>query len=165
MKNGAYLSLGTNIGDRLYYLREAVKALYKHEEICVEEISSIYETDPVGYVDQANFLNIVAKISTSLSPINLLETMQSIELQLGRKREIHWGPRTIDLDILLYNNENVDTDTLIIPHPRMYERNFVLVPLVELGVDISQNENVNLREGVRIWKRKNGGGVFELFES
>jgi 2-amino-4-hydroxy-6-hydroxymethyldihydropteridine diphosphokinase len=165
MKNIAYLSLGTNIGNRLYYLREAVYSLHAHEDICVENISSIYETEPVGYVDQANFLNIVVKISTKLLPINLLETMQSIELQLGRKREIHWGPRTIDLDILLYNNENMDTETLIIPHPRMYERNFVLVPLVELGVDISQRKSVNLREGVRIWKRKNGGDVFELFES
>ncbi|GGE84872.1 2-amino-4-hydroxy-6-hydroxymethyldihydropteridine diphosphokinase [Priestia taiwanensis] len=165
MNHIAYLSLGTNIGDRLYYLREAVKALHAHEAICIEDVSSIYETEPVGYVDQENFLNIVVKISTSLRPINLLETTQSIELQLGRKREIHWGPRTIDLDILLYSNENMDTETLIIPHPRMYERNFVLVPLIELGVDISRSESVNLREGVRIWKRKNGGDVFELFES
>lgn len=161
MNNIAYVSLGTNMGDRLEYLREAVQALHQHEAITVEDASSIYETEPVGYTEQANFLNTVIKISTSLSPQALLEVTQSVELQLGRKREIKWGPRTIDLDILLYNEENMETETLIIPHPRMHERAFVLVPLKELGVDVSGT----LQGGVVLWKQKNGEDVFGLFEN
>ncbi len=162
MDNVAFLSLGTNIGDRLQYLHGAVQALWEHPNITVEDISSIYETEPVGYLDQANFLNAVLKISTSLSPHELLDVTQGIELQLGRKREIKWGPRTIDLDILLYNDENMETEKLIIPHPRMYERAFVLIPLKELGVEVSER---TLQGGVSLWRQKNGGDVFGLFES
>ncbi|MED3794786.1 2-amino-4-hydroxy-6-hydroxymethyldihydropteridine diphosphokinase [Niallia alba] len=174
--NEVYLSLGSNIGNRFEYIYEAVQMLRSQEEIKVVNISSIYETDPVGYEEQALFLNIVVQIETSLNPLSLLEQCQRIESELGRKRIIKWGPRTIDLDILLYNHENIVSEKLIIPHPRIEERAFVLVPLIEIAPDIKlPNKSILLkeslkllrdREGVKVWKRqKNGEDVFELFES
>jgi 2-amino-4-hydroxy-6-hydroxymethyldihydropteridine diphosphokinase len=175
MKNYSYIALGSNIGDRLYYLREAVKMLDSHEQISVAATSSIYETEPVGYVNQDKFLNMVIKIYTTLSPFALLDVTQKIEQTFGRKREIRWGPRTLDLDILLYNHENIETEQLIIPHPRMAERAFVIIPLLELNRDIHIPniaerlvcliDRLPDREGVRIWKQKNGEDVFALFES
>ena len=174
--NKVYLSLGSNIGDRLEYIHEAVQMLHNQEEIKVVNISSVYETDPVGYEEQALFLNIVIQVETSLNPLSLLEQCQKIESELGRKRIIRWGPRTIDLDILLYNQENIVSEKLIIPHPRIEERAFVLVPLIEIAPDIRLpnkpillKESLQLlrdREGVRVWKQqKNGEDVFALFES
>jgi 2-amino-4-hydroxy-6-hydroxymethyldihydropteridine diphosphokinase len=170
MNNIAFIGLGSNMGDRLNYLKQAVLLLHEHSEINVEDISSVYETDPVGYTDQDKFLNIAIKISTSLSPDELLEITQSVEQELGRKRKIRWGPRTIDLDILLYNHENIETEKLIVPHPRMFERAFVLVPLIELNANVgeftrSQIEEMQRREGVTVWKQKNGGDAFALFEN
>ena len=101
--------------------------------INVKTVSSIYETAPVGYVDQPSFLNIVVYIETSYSALEILKICQSIENELGRVREIRWGPRIIDLDILLFNNENIEVENLIVPHPRMFERAFVLVPLLEIA--------------------------------
>lgn len=175
MDNSAYLSIGSNMGDRLESLRKAIQLLDKSDQIKVELVSSIYETDPIGYIDQACFLNAVIKISTSLQPEELLQACLRIELKLGRKREIRWGPRTLDLDILLYNQENIETESLLVPHPRMQERAFVIIPLMELDPDIKlPNVNASLddiveqipdKEGVRLWKQKNGGDVFALFES
>jgi 2-amino-4-hydroxy-6-hydroxymethyldihydropteridine diphosphokinase len=175
MENYAYIALGSNIENRLYYLREAVKALDNHEQISVIAASSIYETEPVGYINQDKFLNMVIKITTALSPFALLEVTQKIEQKFGRKREIRWGPRTLDLDILLYNHENIETEQLIIPHPRMTERAFVMIPLLEVNHDIDiPNVSQYLKdlidrlpdkEGVRVWKQKNGEDVFALFES
>lgn len=171
MNNIVYLSLGSNIGDRAEYLHKAVQLLNRHEEISVQKISSIYETKPVGYTNQDYFLNIALRISTSLTPNKLLAYTQHIENELGRIREIHWGPRTIDLDILLYNNENIEAESLIIPHPRMNERAFVLAPLYEIHQELQKHfspeqiEEMKRQEGVRVWKQKNGEDVFALFES
>ncbi len=129
----AYLSLGSNIEPRKAYIDEAQKQLLAHREIVIQHRSSIYETAPVGYVDQNNFLNMVLSIKTSLSPIDLLDVCQQIEANLGRQRTIRFGPRTIDLDILLYHDEFIQTDRLTIPHPRMHERAFVLIPLQEIA--------------------------------
>ncbi|EEL52564.1 2-amino-4-hydroxy-6- hydroxymethyldihydropteridine pyrophosphokinase [Bacillus cereus Rock3-44] len=137
----------------------------------MEDISSVYETDPVGYTDQNRFLNLVIKISTNLLPQELLVVTQKVEVGLGRKREIRWGPRTVDLDILLYNQENIESENLIVPHPRMFERAFVIVPLLEINQDIKQNisrsqvDEMKRREGVTVWKQKNGEGAFVLFGS
>ncbi|KXG08239.1 2-amino-4-hydroxy-6-hydroxymethyldihydropteridine diphosphokinase [Anoxybacillus rupiensis] len=175
MENCAYIALGSNIGQRILYLYKAVQKLAEHPQISVIQTSSIYETDPVGYIQQNKFLNMVVQIQTSLSPFELLEETQKIEQELGRKREIRWGPRTIDLDILLYNRENIETEQLTIPHPRMAERAFVLVPLFELNEKIyipNLNGDLSLcidqllnKEGVYLWKQKSGGDVFALFES
>ena len=175
MENISYLSIGSNIGNRLETFQRAIRLLDENDEIKIESISSIYETDPIGYTDQACFLNAVIKVSTSLRSEKLLQACLYIENELGRKREIRWGPRTLDLDILLYNQENIETESVFVPHPRMHERAFVIIPLMELDPDIElPNVNAPLddilnqipdKEGVRLWKRKNGGDVFALFES
>ncbi|WLR57782.1 2-amino-4-hydroxy-6-hydroxymethyldihydropteridine diphosphokinase [Mesobacillus subterraneus] len=169
------MALGSNMGDRFGYLTQAIILLEKYENIAVVKTSSVYETDPVGYTDQDQFLNMVIQVKTSLEPIELLDTCLEIELKLGRKREVKWGPRTLDLDILLYNNENVETEKLTIPHPRMSERAFVILPLLEMDPNLmlpTMKEplkncllSIPDREGVRIWKQKNGEGVFALIES
>lgn len=175
MDNIAYLSIGSNMGNRLKAFQRAIQLLDKINAIRVVASSSIYETDPVGYTNQACFLNAVIKISTSLQPEDLLQTCLLIEKKLGRKREIRWGPRTLDLDILLYNQENIETESLIVPHPRIQERAFVIIPLMELDPNIKlPNVNAALddilnqipdKEGVRLWKQQNGDDVFALFES
>lgn len=134
--NVAYVSIGTNMGDRAGYLKQAVDYLRTMNEVESVGMSSIYETSPVGVTDQADFLNVVVRITTSLSPEELLVACQKIEQQLGRVRTIRWGPRTADLDILLYNNDTIETETLIVPHPRMRERAFVLIPLLELSSEL-----------------------------
>lgn len=132
----AYIALGSNIEPRFSYLKQAIEELDEVESINVLSKSDIYETVPVGYTEQANFLNMVIEVETDLRPLNLLEICQFVEQKLGRNREVRWGPRTIDLDILLYNNENMKTEKLIIPHPRMHERAFVLVPLQDVNPSI-----------------------------
>ncbi|MFZ3101085.1 MAG: 2-amino-4-hydroxy-6-hydroxymethyldihydropteridine diphosphokinase [Desulfitobacteriaceae bacterium] len=129
----AYLSLGSNLGDRSYYLSEAICGLGEHTEIKVCKESSIYETEPWGLVDQPNFWNMVLEIETELEPLKLLQVCQQVENNLGRKRIIHWGPRTVDIDILLYDNVVNDLMKLILPHPRLEEREFVLAPLREIA--------------------------------
>jgi len=133
MMEVAYIGLGTNIEPRYQYIKESISLLKRNEHISVINISSIYETTPVGYLNQANFLNLVVKIKTTLSPLQLLNICQSIENQLERKRTIRYGPRTIDLDILIYNDLNKQTDRLTIPHPHMEKRAFVLIPLAEIA--------------------------------
>ena len=131
--NTAYISIGSNIGDRLHHLQEAIRGLHSHQRIEVTKVSSIYETAPVGYTNQADFLNLAVCVETSLDPYELLASCQDIENGLGRVRQIRWGPRTVDLDILLYNNDNIEAENLLVPHPRMGERAFVLVPLLEIA--------------------------------
>lgn len=128
--NKAYLSLGSNLGDRESLLKKALSEIKKIAKITKK--SKIYETSPVGYKHQGNFLNMVIKIETNLSPQVLLEKLQKIEKELGRERKIKNGPRTIDIDILTFEDTIVDEPNLKIPHPGMYQRKFVLVPLLEL---------------------------------
>jgi 2-amino-4-hydroxy-6-hydroxymethyldihydropteridine diphosphokinase len=171
----AYLSLGSNVGDREQYLKNAIKLLNDHHEIEVTRVSSIYETDPVGYTDQGEFLNLVLEIKTSLSAETLLHQCLQVEKDLGREREFRWGPRIIDLDILLYNHENIETEELIVPHPRMHERAFVLVPLVELSQTIKHPkyntpmiallDEIPDKEGVRLWKQISGEDVYAHLEN
>ena len=132
----AYISIGSNIEDRLHHLKGAIEALHSTDGVSVLSVSSIYETAPVGYTDQADFLNVVIGVETRLDPFDLLAACQKIELELGRVRDVRWGPRTADLDILLYNNDNIETENLIVPHPRMHERAFVLIPLLEIAPDV-----------------------------
>lgn len=170
--NVAYISLGSNIGNRLEFLQEAVGLLKETQQIDVLEVSSVYETAPVGYVDQAAFLNIVVELKTLFTPHELLSKCNEIEDLLGRKRIVRWGPRTVDLDILLYNEENMKTEDLIIPHPRMAERGFVLVPLLELNPNIidprTKQAFSNLvhdqKEGVHLWRKFAGVDAFVHFE-
>ena len=129
-----YLSLGTNLGDRKENLRLAHTALAT--EIQVLCCSSIYETEPWGYPDQPPFLNQVVHAQTRLSPPALLAMLKGIERTLGRRPTFRYGPRVIDVDILLYDGLVIDTPMLTIPHPKLAERAFVLVPLVEIAADL-----------------------------
>ncbi len=126
-----YLGLGTNLGDREANLRRALAEL-KHLGI-VKSISSLYETEPVGYPNQGWFLNIACALATNLEPVALLHALKAIEGLLGRRPTMRHGPRIIDLDILLYDDRILDTAELTIPHPQMHRRRFVLQPLAEIA--------------------------------
>jgi 2-amino-4-hydroxy-6-hydroxymethyldihydropteridine diphosphokinase len=128
----AYLSLGSNVGGRLENLRQALRLLCQ-EGIALRRTSSIYETEPVDLPNQAWFLNCVAEVGTTLPPLALLRRLQQIEAQLGRERVIPKGPRTLDIDILLYGNARLGSEELTVPHPGMLHRRFVLEPLRELA--------------------------------
>lgn len=135
----AYIGLGSNIGDRIGYIQQAHKLLSDTEGITVIDCSSLYETEPYGYKDQEWFVNATLKIETTLEAHVLLKNCHRIEKQLGRVRHPEmpqWGPRTIDLDILLYDETVIATDNLQIPHPRLHLRAYALVPLLELDPDL-----------------------------
>lgn len=132
----SYLSLGSNIGDRLYYLQRATRLLNELKAITVAKISSVYETAAWGLINQPDFYNIVLEIATNLPPKQLLAQCQKIEQTLDRTRELHWGPRTIDIDILLYENVELKESLLTIPHKHLLERPFVTIPLAEIAPDI-----------------------------
>lgn len=135
MNNRAYLSIGTNMGDREQNLHDAVGQLKNSSEIELEKVSKIYETQPVGGVKQDDFLNIAVEVDTSLDAHQLLDQLHKIEQSLHRKRLIHWGPRTIDLDILFFNQEHIDDAVLQVPHPEIANRRFVLIPMLEIAQD------------------------------
>ncbi len=175
--NKAYIALGSNINPRNEFLEQAINEIEQIKTTSIVKLSSIYETDPVGFEDQERFLNQVIEIETNCSAIELLEECQMIERKLGRKRELRWGPRTIDLDILLYNQENIMMDQLVIPHPRMHVRAFVLVPLVEVNPNLviptinkTVTEQLSLitneeKRGVVKWIKKDGEDGSKLTES
>jgi len=133
MVHEVFLGLGTNLGYREKNLRDALNKIGAHEKIFLESSSSIYETKPVdGPKGQPYFLNMVAKIKTSLKPHELLKELKAIEKEMGRKPRVRFGPREIDLDILLFDSETIKTEQLEVPHPRLKERPFVLIPLLEI---------------------------------
>ncbi len=132
----AFIGIGTNIGDRRKQIEEAMRLLDTPPKIKIVKSSALYVTEPMGYVGQDWFLNCVVEINTTLLPHELLYHCQAIEDRMGRTRTMMWGPRSIDLDILLYNDETIADDELVIPHPNMHKRRFVLVPLVEIAPDI-----------------------------
>lgn len=125
----AYVALGANLGDREASLRGALSKLAAEPGIGLHAISPVYETAPVGFTDQPSFLNMVARVGTEWPPLELLGRLLKIEREMGRVRDIRWGPRNIDLDLLLVGETRMDTPELTLPHPRMGERAFVLVPL------------------------------------
>ncbi len=125
-----YLALGTNLGKRLDNLRAAINAFAP--QIRVLDESRVYETEPWGYADQPAFLNMVVRAETKLSPVDLLGFLKELEASLGRTPSFRNGPRMLDLDILFYDDLSLDTPELVIPHPRLHERTFVLVPLADV---------------------------------
>ena len=130
--NKAYLLIGGNIGDRLANLKEAI-SLLNEDAGSIEQVSSIYETAPWGNTQQDAFLNQALVLSTSHDAATLLRILLSIETKMGRIRNIPLGPRTMDIDIIYFNNEIIETNQLTIPHPQLHKRNFVLIPLVEIA--------------------------------
>jgi len=142
------VGLGSNLGEREATLWKALEGLGATEGIEVLAVSSFRETDPVGVVDQPRFVNAAAALETSLSPRELLERLLDVERSLGRHRAVEerWGPRTLDLDLLLYGGESIDEPGLEVPHPRLTERAFVLEPLLELDPDLRLPDGRPLRD-------------------
>ena len=133
--NFAFLGLGSNEGDRLQNIERAYELLQKNCVVLVKR-SAVYETAPYGFLEQPAFLNIVCKVKTAENPFGLLKCCQMVEYELGRIRAIKFGPRNIDIDILLFNDEKINTDELTIPHYDMHNRQFFLIPLLEIAGDI-----------------------------
>ena len=144
----AYVGLGSNLGEREATLWKALEGLGATEGIEVVAVSSFRETDPVGVVDQPRFVNAAAALETSLRPRELLDRLLDVERALGRDRAVEerWGPRTVDLDLLLYGGESIDEPGLEVPHPRLAERAFVLEPLLELDPDLRLPDGRPLRD-------------------
>lgn len=132
----AYLGLGGNVGDVAFTMQQALERLNSHPDCRITGVSRVYRTPPWGPVEQDWFLNACARIETRLSAERLLELVLETERSLGRVRDKRWGPRTVDLDILLYGSDPVALDHLTIPHPRMTERAFVMVPLADIAGDV-----------------------------
>lgn len=157
----AYIALGANLGDREGSLKEALHRLDNHDGIHVVRCSGVYETEPVGYLDQPQFLNMAATLRTTLAPEALLDVMLEIETRLGRTRDILNGPRTVDLDLLWVEGRVFDTPKLTLPHPRMLERAFVLYPLNDIvpeqepsglrGIVTEALQDVDGKDGIRLW--------------
>ena len=135
-----FIGIGSNLGERESHIAAAIGRIAELPETKLMRMSSLIETEPVGPVDQGKFLNGAGELWTELEPLALLDEFQSIEDALGRVRTVRWGPRTIDLDILLYDNDVIDDDRLRVPHPLMHEREFVLAPLAEIAPDIAHPE-------------------------
>ncbi|MCK5542936.1 MAG: 2-amino-4-hydroxy-6-hydroxymethyldihydropteridine diphosphokinase [Desulfobacterales bacterium] len=132
-----YISLGSNLGDKKRNLLSAIKFLKEHDKIRIIDISPFYRTEPVDYLDQDWFVNAVLKIETLLIPAQLLDVLKKTEIKLKQgKKSIRFGPRIIDLDIIYYGEMIVNTKELVIPHPRMHKRCFVLKPLCDIETDI-----------------------------
>jgi 2-amino-4-hydroxy-6-hydroxymethyldihydropteridine diphosphokinase len=128
----AYLGIGSNLGERIAYLQLAVDQLTATPGVTVLDVSPVYETAPVGGPEQPDYLNAVVAIETTLTAHELLRVAQGIEEEADRVRTVRWGPRTLDVDVLLVGDERVDDPDLVVPHPRMTERAFVVVPLADL---------------------------------
>lgn len=135
MGTTAHLGLGSNLGDRLGNLQEAVDLLAAQAGIDVRRSSRVYETEPVGGPPQPDYLNAVVEVDTTLAPHELLESCLDVERRVGRVRAERWGPRVIDVDVLTYDQQEIHDPDLVVPHPRMHERAFVIVPLMELDPD------------------------------
>lgn len=145
MERTAFLALGANIGDTRKNLHAAVRLL-RAGGCNVTAVSSLYLTKPVGMTDQPDFLNAVVEVKTALTPHDLLGFCRAIEHVLGRERTIHWGPRVIDVDILIYEGAVLDDTELVLPHPRMLERAFVLIPLAEIAPELRLADGLTASE-------------------
>ena len=162
MTQRGFLGLGTNLGDRKDNLRRTLAALKSCAKIEVVRVSQVYETAPQGVLDQPDFLNLVVEIATELSPRELLTTIKAIELQLGRTPGPRWGPRLIDIDILLLGDERIAEEGLTLPHPHLLERAFVMAPLAELAPElILQGERADAI-AARLAKEQKIGANFRL---
>jgi 2-amino-4-hydroxy-6-hydroxymethyldihydropteridine diphosphokinase len=143
IKTRTYLSLGSNLGDRKSYLQQAVLALSQLPQTSLINTSSIYETPPWGLKEQPAFLNVCVALDTQFSPHVLLSSCLKIEKAAGRERDIRWGPRVLDIDILIFGNVHIHEHGLTLPHPEMLNRAFVLMPLNEIAPELKLENNLN----------------------
>ena len=141
----AVVALGSNLGDRFDYLQKAVNKINSLQELEISKISSVYETLPVGGPEQGNYLNAVIILNSKLEAEELLARLLLIELDLGRQREIAWGPRTIDLDLIWFEDQSINLENLVLPHPRAHERCFVIKPWLEIEPN-ARIGNTEIRE-------------------
>lgn len=146
--NTVYIGLGSNLDNPLAQLKSAITALQTHKDIAQLEVSSIYRSKPVGPQDQPDFINAVARFETDLDGIATLDMLQGIEQDHRRIRERHWGPRTLDLDILLFNQTPIDLPRLTTPHPFMLERGFVIRPLLDLAPELRLHNGKTVAEHI-----------------
>jgi len=143
-----YIGLGSNLESPLAQIKSAILALQTHPDLQQIRVSSLYSSKPVGPQDQPDYVNAVASCHTALSPIALLDVLQSIEQAHHRIRERHWGPRTLDLDLLLFGNEHIQLPRLTVPHPYMLERGFVIRPLMDLAPELRLANGHTVKEHV-----------------
>ena len=156
----AYIGVGSNVGDRAGFCRAAVEALGSADDITTLQTSSLYETSPIGGPPQRSFVNLAVKVETELEPGELLAACHAIEQRMGREpSDIRWGPRVVDLDILLYGREKVSEPDLERPHPRLKERRFALVPLLEIDPDLTDPWETRLDDSL-----EEAEGKVELLE-
>lgn len=142
----SYIGIGSNLGDSKHTIRSALQSLQAHSRIVLKSHSSFYQSKPHGPQDQPDYVNAVAKFETSLSPMHLLDELQHIENDHDRVRNEHWGARTLDLDLLVYEGQTMNSDHLTIPHPYMKERPFVIHPMYEISPDFVFDDGQSLAE-------------------
>jgi 2-amino-4-hydroxy-6-hydroxymethyldihydropteridine diphosphokinase len=157
--NQAWLGLGSNLGDRERNLRQALESLSSAGDIEIVRASSLYETAPVGYTGQPDFLNLVAEVKTTLGPHALLRRCLQVENGMGRVREERWGPRVIDVDVLLYGDTVMDEEELALPHPEMLKRAFVLVPLLEIAPELQMPDGRRAADSLETLSEEDKAGV------
>jgi 2-amino-4-hydroxy-6-hydroxymethyldihydropteridine diphosphokinase len=160
------VALGANMGDRDSSLAEAIRRLRADAELDVLRISKVYETAPIGFTDQPSFLNMAVCIGTDLDPVVLLRRLLAIEQEMGRVRDVRWGPRNIDLDLLVHGDAFMETPELTLPHPRMGQRAFVLVPLRDVWpekIPFSWEAELKVfsleEEGIKLYAEWDGQGL------
>ena len=136
MSHIAYIGIGSNLGDKVYQCEKAISEILRADRHKLLSKSSLFKTKPIGYTSQDWFINGVIKIETDLEPLELLQVLKDIESRLGREKTFRWGPRVIDLDILLFDEEEIEMEGLQIPHPRLQERQFVLILLAEIDPEV-----------------------------
>jgi len=136
MRHIAYIGVGSNVGDKAHRCEQGIAEILKVDRTTLLARSSLYKTQPVGHLPQDWFVNGVIKIETDLEAHDLLRSMKEIETRLGRRKTFRWGPRTLDLDLLLFDDQIIDTEELSVPHPRIQERQFVLIPLSEIDLHL-----------------------------
>ncbi|MDD2201604.1 MAG: 2-amino-4-hydroxy-6-hydroxymethyldihydropteridine diphosphokinase [Firmicutes bacterium] len=157
----AYFGLGSNLGDRLENLSRAAAMLAQAHGLSDFEASRVYETEPWGFADQPPFLNCVIRAFAILEPAEILRLARSVEDVLGRERSVRWGPRIIDVDILMVDGLTVETEELVIPHPRMWERAFVLIPLMDLAPDMITPGGASLAQRIESLGSTDGVRLFD----
>jgi len=158
-----YIGLGSNLGNKSKNIQNALDFIANIEGVNIKRLSSLYLTAPWGRTDQDDFINQVIEIETNLSALNLLHRLQDIEIKLGRQRIGKWGPRIIDLDVLLYGEETIHLEELQVPHPYLLERLFVLIPLAEIDAELEFPDGTKIREVLsRARARLEGNDIIKL---